>query len=279
MCQANIIKLVKDKELTGYGPTIVMEYIPVTLSSISELSQGETCSMIEQVLKALDYLHSAGFDHRDVKPENILASNSDGQSWVYKLADFGPSSESAILKNFCGTPLYVAPEVAQVELHLIQYAFLADIWSAGVVLLQFCLTKRDRFLTSPDIRGLIRPSKLIERIAKIQASHQIFRKLLRMMLVVNPKLRLTAAECLQVLSTDVSNNLDTAREAAGNATIELSSDASAIKPPKSRQDSILPGVLWVDGRPSESEPGNLECVGVASQMLHEQYASSYWPLG
>ena len=123
-----------------------------------------------------------------------------------------------------------------------------------LVLLQFCLTKRDRFLASPDIRVSIRPPKLIERIAKIRASHQIFRKLLRMMLVVNPKLRLTAAECLEVLSTDVSNNLDTA---TGKAKIELS-EASTIKPPKLLQDSVLPGVLWVDGRPSELEPSTLE---------------------
>jgi len=254
MCQVNIVKLIKVKELTGHGPTIVTEYIPVTLASIPELSQGETYSMIEQVLKALNYLHGAGFAHRDVNPENILASNSDGQHWVYKLANFGLSWESATSKTFCRSPLYVAPEVAKAESHLIQCAFLADIWSAGVVLLQFCLTKRDRFLTSPDIRVSIRSSKLIEWIAKIRASHQIFRKLLRMMLVVNPKLRLTAAECLEVLSTDVSNNLETAAE---NAKIELS-EASAIKPPKSRQDSVLPGVLWVDGRPSELEPSTLE---------------------
>ena len=61
-------------------------------------------------MQAVQYLHSIGCAHRDVKPSNILID------WKgdLKLIDFGLGNtydEHEKLKTACGSPCYAAPEV------------------------------------------------------------------------------------------------------------------------------------------------------------------------
>ena len=70
-------------------------------------------SVTRQLCHALDYLHKSGITHRDLKPDNILIAN--GEPLTVKLSDFGLSKvvkeDGSVLKTFCGTLLYCAPEV------------------------------------------------------------------------------------------------------------------------------------------------------------------------
>lgn len=80
-----------------------------------------------QMVLALEYLHHCSVIHRDVKPENILLS----QSGYIKLGDFGFCK---ILKTrtwtLCGTPEYLAPEIIMSK----GYTFSIDWWSLGVLI-------------------------------------------------------------------------------------------------------------------------------------------------
>lgn len=65
-----------------------------------------------ELVEALAYLHKHGVVYRDLKPENILLDN-EGH---IKLTDFGLSKlgmkQNINTYSFCGTPEYLAPEIA-----------------------------------------------------------------------------------------------------------------------------------------------------------------------
>jgi serine/threonine protein kinase len=87
-----------------------------------------------QVAEALDYAHSQGIVHRDVKPNNILVAD-DGRPL---LADFGlvrSIRDDRHLTNsgvMLGTPDYMAPEQA----HGREVDGRADIYALGVILFE-----------------------------------------------------------------------------------------------------------------------------------------------
>ncbi|CAD5208617.1 unnamed protein product [Bursaphelenchus xylophilus] len=83
-----------------------------------------------QIVSAVSYIHSKGFIHRDIKPQNILFMDRD-QRFV-KLGDFGTccrQEDSKAKKLLIGTPAYMAPDGFCGE---ITTAF--DCWSLGIVL-------------------------------------------------------------------------------------------------------------------------------------------------
>lgn len=76
-------------------------------------------------------MHHFRITHRDLKPQNILLENNDGQLDV-KIADFGFSciyDPKDGLDTMIGTPLYMAPEILKKEL----YNSKVDIWSFGAI--------------------------------------------------------------------------------------------------------------------------------------------------
>ncbi|CAL5042439.1 unnamed protein product [Urochloa decumbens] len=97
------------------------------------LAEPSARRVFHQLVSALDYCHSLGVYHRDVKPDNILV---DGAGKI-KVADFGLSAladadrREAPLHTVCGTPMFIAPEVF---LRRGYDGAKADVWACGVVL-------------------------------------------------------------------------------------------------------------------------------------------------
>lgn len=116
---------------------IVLEYVEgCTLKDIIKedgpLTPKEAASIVSQVLDALDYAHSSGIIHRDVKPQNVLITG-DGTAM---LTDFGIARDaSSTTRTFAGTNVigsvhYLSPEQARGE----QVGPESDIYSCGIML-------------------------------------------------------------------------------------------------------------------------------------------------
>lgn len=82
----------------------------------------ELIAYLHEAAEALDYMHAKSVLHRDVKPGNLLRLQGHA-----KVADFGLArlQESQVMTvTFCGTPLYMAPEVwrGKISVHSDQYS-------------------------------------------------------------------------------------------------------------------------------------------------------------
>lgn len=84
-----------------------------------------------QIVLVFEYLHSIGVVYRDLKPENLLIS----QTGYLKVADFGFSRRIALgekLRTKCGTPEYLAPEIIKDG----TYGFEVDWWALGILIFE-----------------------------------------------------------------------------------------------------------------------------------------------
>lgn len=74
----------------------------------------EVKEIIGMLIDGIAYCASKGIMHRDIKPENLLFGKSNNQK-ILKIVDFGLATyadEAPYLFPKCGTPGFVAPEIA-----------------------------------------------------------------------------------------------------------------------------------------------------------------------
>lgn len=121
------------KEHTAW---LVMEYCLGSASDIIEvhkkpLREEEISAICKDALQGLEYLHSLGRIHRDVKAGNILLT----ENGTVKLADFGSASMISPANSFVGTPYWMAPEVI-LAMDEGQYDGKVDVWSLGITCIE-----------------------------------------------------------------------------------------------------------------------------------------------
>ena len=149
------------------------------------LSEKQTKNFITQISCGLYFLNKLNLIHRDLKPHNILISDSG----TIKIADFGFVKEydtNIMMDTLCGSPIYMAPEILQHK----KYDAKVDLWSLGVILYEM-LTNELPFKATNHIELL----KMIETKKFKIENYIVISKdcynLLESLLVVEPKNRIT----------------------------------------------------------------------------------------
>ena len=132
-----IIRIYETIETSQYI-LIIMEHISGgdLLSFVkkrTKLSEKTAKYIFRQLITALKHIHSHNIVHRDIKLDNILIDLNNN----IKLCDFGVSKQihkGMLLKDKCGTPAYIAPEILSSDNDNGYEGPPVDMWSSGVVL-------------------------------------------------------------------------------------------------------------------------------------------------
>jgi len=157
----NIIKLldaVRDPQ--SKTPSLIFEYINNTdfKTLYPTLTDQDIRYYIFEILKALDYCHSQGIMHRDVKPHNVMIDHEKRQ---LRLIDWGlaefyhPGREYNVR---VASRYYKGPELL-VDLQLYDYSL--DMWSLGCMLAGMVFRKEPFFQGRDNYDQLVKIARVL----------------------------------------------------------------------------------------------------------------------
>lgn len=131
----NIVSVIDRGEDRGV-PFIVLEFVPgknvKQLLRSGPVAVARSLEIVVGVASALAFVHANGFVHRDVKPQNVLLTDTG----AVKVIDFGIARSMDLAKGITetgavvGSADYIAPEQAQGQI----VGESSDIYSLGVLL-------------------------------------------------------------------------------------------------------------------------------------------------
>lgn len=127
---------------------VVFELMPCDLSRVilssAPLNAANVKYLMFQLLRGIQYLHTAGVLHRDLKPSNILVDSRCS----LKICDFGLAraafraendSDLVLWTEYVATRWYRAPELIMPQAN--NYGPAIDVWSAGCIFAEMLLRK------------------------------------------------------------------------------------------------------------------------------------------
>ncbi|OHT16693.1 CMGC family protein kinase [Tritrichomonas foetus] len=207
---------------------IVMDYFPMSLHqfNMSHRKERKFPALIYvrlygfQIFAGLNYLHSMGITHRDMKPQNVLI---DPESGELNICDFGSAKElkpgeSSV--SYIASRFYRAPELMY---NCQSYTNSIDIWAAGCIIAEMLMAGSPLFQGSSSIGQLLEIIKMlgpptdddlnsfqhddvdysnisqVTSLTKVLPQHTPpdILELLQQIFVYNPSARPTALQCMR----------------------------------------------------------------------------------
>lgn len=159
-----------------------------------KLCEQKVAKVMEQILKAVVYIHSKGIVHCDIKPENFLfMTNEPIENNTLKLVDFGLSKHVKAderLSEMAGSSYYLAPEVLKKD-----YGKECDVWSCGVIMyLMLCGQTPFTGMSDHQIHQKIKKGEYRLHGRLWEPVSEAAKDLIRKMLALDPKTRVTAEQ-------------------------------------------------------------------------------------
>jgi serine/threonine protein kinase len=134
----NVVRII-DLTLSEKKIELCLEYCPLDLRKFMDQHKSNPKfynlntikTILYQILRATDHLHSRKILHRDLKPQNILICD---QTLITKIADFGLSRVYSIpIRPYTKEVLTMWYRAPELMLGLNQYSIGLDMWSVGCI--------------------------------------------------------------------------------------------------------------------------------------------------
>src|SRR5262245_38128472 len=138
----NVVAAIDFGRMADNCPFMLLEYTPgqdlcVVLHYQKPFDQARTVKIALQVCLALTAAHAVGVVHRDLKPDNIMLVQRDGDPDFVKVVDFGIAKMATrtnqpltALGSVFGTPEYLSPEQARGN----PIDHRSDLYTIGIVI-------------------------------------------------------------------------------------------------------------------------------------------------
>lgn len=196
LCELSLKDWISERNARPEGESISTE-------PYSCMDTVRTRSILKRILEGVEYLHSRGIMHRDLKPRNIFLHGHDCH---VRIGDFGLACRDIIMDNHeelpftsnntgsshttgVGTFVYAAPE----QLKGSRYDSKSDMYSIGVVALELFQpfgTEMERVRTLEDLREGYIPEPFSQR-------WPVLAKYIRQLTSRDPSLRPSSTQLLQ----------------------------------------------------------------------------------
>ncbi|CAN5687319.1 hypothetical protein BH11PLA1_BH11PLA1_02420 [soil metagenome] len=148
---------------------LIMELVDgISVDRLPPKTFEQASEIFEATARALAYMHTKGFVHADMKPNNIIV-DANGNP---KVIDLGQScAVGTVKKRIQGTPDYIAPE----QVHRRPIIDKTDIYNLGATMywaltrkhVPTALGKEDSLLGTVDDSMLVKPKRPIEMNARV----------------------------------------------------------------------------------------------------------------